>query len=362
MGRTLARSVPSVAPPPAELRAAAVGVTIYDIAEKASVSIATVSRVFNDHPRVREETRHRVLTAAEALGYEPHVSARSLARRKSPLLSAVIPVMTNYFFVEVLRGLQQRLAQSDYDLLVFTSNELEDVDVQLDRALQRGRGAGTLLFSMPMTDERVERLHQSNQPIILVDCFHPDFDSVSINNELGGYLATRHLIDYGHTRIGMVMASKGRPAADRRRGYERALREADLPLDEDLIEAGIDVKEHGFTESAGFEAMQRLLPLSPTAVFATSDIQALGAMRAVEESGLTVPDDVAIVGFDDIVISGYVGLTTLRQPMREMGELAVEKFLQRLKHPEHPVSHTVFSPTLVVRKTSGHVAHHSSNV
>ena len=123
-------------------------------------------------------------------------------------------------------------------------------------------------------------------------------------------------------------------------------------MDEALIEAGIDVKEHGYTERAGYDAMQRLMPRHPTAIFATSDIQALGALRAVQENGLAVPDDVAIVGFDDIVISRYVGLTTLRQPMREMGALAVEKFLHRILNPDHPVSHTVFSPTLMERKTS----------
>lgn len=329
-----------------------VSVTIYDIAERAEVSIATVSRVFNNHPRVSAATRERVLAVAEEIGYRPHVSAQSLARRKAHLLSAVIPVMTNYFFVEVLRGLQSRLAQSDYDLLVFASNELEDVDTQLDRALQRGRGAGVLIFSMPLNEARVQRLHKSRQPVILVDCFHPDFDSVSINNELGGYLATRHLLEEGHTRIGMVMASKGEPALDRRRGYERALREAGLPVDEALIEASIDVKEHGFTETAGYDAMAKLLPYAPTAVFATSDIQALGALRAAQEAGFSVPEDVAVVGFDDIVISRYVGLSTLRQPMREMGELAVEKFLHRLRNPDHPVSHTVFSPMLVIRRTS----------
>jgi len=340
-----------------------VGVTIYDIAEQANVSIATVSRVFNNNPRVSETTRARVVAVAEALGYQPHVSARSLARRKTHLISAVIPVMTNYFFVEVLRGLQDRLAQSEYDLLVYTSNALEDVDAQLGRALQRGRAAGVLLFSMPITEERVERFKRSRLPVILVDCFHPEFDSVSVNNEMGGYLATRHFIEQGRRQIGMVMASGGEPALERRRGYERALQEAGLPIEASLVEASIEIEEHGYTEQAGYDAMLGLLQRHPQtdAVFATSDVQALGALRALKEAHIHVPHDVAVIGFDDIAISRYVGLSTLRQPMRQMGTLAVEKFLLRLQQPDHPVSHTVFAPELMVRDTSGGAANNPNS-
>jgi len=340
-----------------------VGVTIYDIAERANVSIATVSRVFNNNPRVSKTTRARVVAVAEELGYQPHVSARSLARRKTHVISAVIPVLTNYFFVEVLRGLQDRLAESEYDLLVYTSNALDQVDAQLDRALQRGRAAGVLLFSMPITEDRIKRFRRSGLPVILVDCFHPEFDSVSVNNELGGYLATRHFIERGRRQIGMVMASGGEPALARRRGYERALQEAGLPVEASLVEASIEIEEHGYTEQAGYDAMEGLLQRhrQTDAVFATSDVQALGAMRALKKAGLRVPDDVAVIGFDDIVVSRYVGLSTLRQPMRQMGTVAVEKFLLRLQQPDHPVSHTVFAPELMVRDTSGGAASNQNN-
>lgn len=330
--------------------------TIYDIAEQADVSIATVSRVFNGHPRVSHDTRARVLAVADALGYQPHVSARSLARRRTQLLSAVIPFMANYFFVEVLQGLQDRLARSEFDLLVYTSNALDDVDVQLARAVQRGRAAGVIVFSMPLPEARARRLKDSRQPVVLVDCVHPEFDSISVNNELGGYLAVRHCAEQGHDRIGLLMANpESIPARQRRQGYERALRERGLPLCEDLVVFSSSDYEDGYSEHDGYECMQALLAAAtpPTAVFAVSDLQALGALRALREAGLRAPDDVALVGFDDIVVSEYVGLTTLRQPMRQMGELAVEKFLHRLHHPEHPVSHTVFTPELIVRRTCG---------
>lgn len=330
------------------------GVTIYDIAEKAQVSIATVSRVFNNHPRVSDDTRERVLTVAERLGYQPHVSAQNLARRQTHLISAVIPVMTNYFFVEVLRGLQDRLSESEYDLLAYTSNELEEVDVQIERAIQRGRAEGLLLFSTPITEDRVKRLKRSRQPVVLVDCFHPEFDSVSIKNEQGGYLATTHFIEKGCQKIGLITGHpESVPSAERRKGYERALQEAGRAMDASLMISCGNTEEHGYTEQAGYTAMQSLLRRAqqPDAVFVASDIQALGAMQAIKEARLSIPDDIAIIGFDDIIISKYVGLTTLQQPMYQMGKLAVEKFLMRLQHPDLPVSHTVFSPRLICRTT-----------
>ncbi|MDX1741089.1 MAG: LacI family DNA-binding transcriptional regulator, partial [Rhodothermales bacterium] len=154
------------------------GVTIYDIAERAKVSIATVSRVLNNNPRVSAKTRSRVLEVAQELGYEPHPSARSLARRRSSVVSAVIPMVTNYFFMEVLRGLQDRLGQSEFDLLVYTARTVEEVGTQLDRALHRGRSAGVLLFSTPIGEHHIARMRRFGQPVVLVDCSHPEFDSV----------------------------------------------------------------------------------------------------------------------------------------------------------------------------------------
>ncbi len=331
------------------------GVTIYDIAEKASVSIATVSRVLNKNPRVSPETRARVLKVADDLGYEPHPSAQSLARRKSSLVSAVIPMVTNYFFMEVLRGLQARLAQTEYDLLVYSARTMEEVGTQLERALHRGRSAGVLLFSSPIRPPQLARVRRSGQPTVLVDCFHSEFDSVSIDNEQGGYLAARHLIDQGRERIAIIMANPGSvPAADRLKGYRRALEESGMdPVDAHIV-ASHDEETHGYTESHGREAMEQLLARDPVpdAVFATSDLQALGAFSAIRDAGLTVPSDVSIVGFDDIRLSEHLGLSTLRQPMYDLGRLATEKLLTRIAEPDRLPTHTVLSPHLVKRGSS----------
>lgn len=319
------------------------------------MSIATVSRVFNDSHRVSPKTRERVLEVARGLNYQPHVSAQSLARQNSHLISAVIPVVANYFYMEIIRGMQDALAKSDYDLIVYVAPKPEAAGSQLDRAMQKGRSEGLLLLSTPISETRVKRLRAMRRPVVVVDALHPDFDSISIDNRKGGFMATKHLIDAGYDRVAHITINpEAPPAADRRRGYEEALRSAGKAVEKDYIAAS-GKQPFGFVEESGYEAMLELLKCKPRpdAVFVASDIQALGALRALKENGLTAPDDIAVIGFDDIQISEHIGLTTLRQPIYEMGTLAVEKLLHRIRHPEHPTTNTVFSPSFVGRSTCG---------
>ena len=330
------------------------GVTIYDIAAEADVSIATVSRVFNGSPRVSPRTRERVMKVARTLNYQPNVSAQSLARQCTNLVAAVIPFLTNYFYMEVLRGMQDALDACPYDLLVYSAQKFEEVDRQLERALRRGLSEGLLLLSTPLSPAHAAALAASEQPVGLVDALHPDFDSVAVDNEAGGYAATRHLIESGRRRIAYVgLTPAPLPAVDRQKGYEKALREVDRPVEAALVATG-SYHARGSSEEVGFEAMQELLGRGarPDAVFAASDVQAIGAMHALRKAGLRVPDDVALVGFDDIKMSQYVGLTTLRQPMHEMGRLGIEKLLARVERPGRPPSHDVFAPKLVVRRST----------
>jgi len=292
---------------------------------------------------------------AMRLGYQPHASAQSLARRRTSVIAAVIPMLTNYFFIEVLRGVQDRMAESDFDLLVFSARTLDEVDIQLDRALAKGRSAGVLLFSSPVDPGRAKQIAASGQPVTLVDETHEGFDAVSTDNLRGGHLAVSHLAETGSQRIALIMArQESIPARDRHDGYRRALEEQGLPYDERLVVVSEDPSYHGYSESAGYDAMKRLLQsgTSPDAVFATSDVQALGALRALQEAGLRVPEDVRVVGFDDIMISRHLGLTTIRQPMYEMGRLGAEKLFARIEQPHHEISHTVLSPRLVIRHSS----------
>ena len=336
-------------------------VTIYDIAQEADVSIATVSRAFNGHPRVSESTRERVFAVARELGYEPHASAQSLARKNTQLISAVVPIMTSAFFMEVLRGIQDRLDESHYDLVVYASRTLESVGGQLARAVQRGRADGLILVSTPVDAGRVRQIRGAGQPAVLVDAHHPEIASVSVDNRLGGVVATRHLLERGHTRIGLILPAEASvPSLRRKAGYEDALAEAGLEADPALVvHAQWDGDHHGYTRYAGYRGMQELLarfegsPDGPTAVFAAADVLAYGALRAAREAGLRAPRDLDVVGFDDIEPSAYVGLTTVRQPMYEMGKLATEMLVRRLEDPAAPPRHAVFAPEIVVRESTG---------
>ena len=322
------------------------------------MSIATVSRVFNNSARVAPPTRERVLSVARGLNYQPHVSAQSLARRNSHLITAVIPVVANYFYMEIIRGMQEALFESEYDLILYAAPKPEAMASQLERAAQRGRSEGLIVASTPLSEQRARRLKALKRPVVLVDSLHPEFDSISVDNHQGGFMATRHLVEIGRQRIAHISINpEAPPAAERRRGYEDALRSAGREVDRSLIVAS-EKRPFGFVEEAGYEAMGMLLCRKPRpdAVFVASDIQALGALRALREAGLKTPDDMALVGFDDIQVSAYVGLTTLRQPTYEMGALAMERLMRRIDEPTVPVASTVFAPTLVPRASTADIS------
>jgi len=329
-------------------------VTIYHIAEKASVSIATVSRVLNDNPRVAPETRERVLSVAAELGYQPHSVAQNLARRQSNLVSVVVPAMSSHFFMEVLRGIQDALAASGHDVLVHLAKTRSEGVVQLDRALRRGRSAGILIVSTPFLSSLVERLGRAKQAVVLVDCEHPGFNSISVDNKRGGFLAVDHLLDVGCRKIALLMASRSStPSSDRHAGYVEALASRDMPVDENLV-AVCDGEQDGFTESAGFDAMQRLLQhgARPDGVFATSDVQAIGVLRALRDAGLDVPGDVKVVGFDDMPLIRYAEISTMQQPMYRLGSLGAARLLEQLANPDLPIENSVHAPELIPRSTT----------
>jgi len=332
-----------------------VSVTIYDIAEEADVSIATVSRAFNNHPRVSSKTRKRIFEIAERHNYQPNASAQSLARKNTFLISAIIPMMANYFFLEVIRGLQERIFGTDFDLTIYPVIDPDQAPAQLERAMQRGRSEGMMLFSTWLTDEQADWLHSFSQPVILVDSYHELFDSIAVDNRKGGEMAVEHLLQVGYRKIGLVAANLAAvPARDRKIGYQRALQKAGIPFDPSLVVESRDLVVHGFNEECGYEDTLRLLQQSekPEAIFATSDVQALGALRAFRDLGLRCPEDIALIGYDDVKLAAFAGLSTIRQPMNFLGGLAVEHFFKRLQDPNSEVTHLSLEPELVARNTS----------
>ena len=325
--------------------------TIYDIAKKAGVSIATVSRVFNNSGNVSEKSKNKVLKVADEVGYHPQAYAQGLASRKNNTVMIVVPVISNYFFMEILGGVQDKLSELNYELSIFNISPNKDLKKQVEHVLKRRWAEGYLFVSVHLEDEDWKSLQKYNVPITLVDEYFEGFDSVSVDNSQGAYRAIKALHECGHNRIAMLSAYEdSKPIKDRLSGYKRALEELNIPFDPELIVKGDTMNRDGFTERAGFEAMTKILNMDslPDACFCASDIQAVGALKAMQDTGKTIP----IVGYDDIELAEYMGLTTIRQPMREMGFFATQNLIERMNNPSKAVSQTIYTPELVTRSST----------
>lgn len=325
--------------------------TIYDIAKQAGVSIATVSRVFNQSNSVSESTRKKVLEVAEAVGYHPQAYAQGLASRKSNTIMAVVPVISNYFFMEVLGGIQDKLAEIGYELTIFNVTSGDHLFEEVEHVLKRRWAEGYLFISIHLQNEQWQKLKKFDLPITLIDEHFEGFDSVSVDNVQGAYRATKSLIEKGFKRISMLSALQtSKPIRDRMIGYKKALTESGITFDPNYVVAGDSLYRDGFTERGGYEAMCKMLLMEnpPEACFCASDIQAVGALKAMKDRGIHIP----IVGYDDIELSEYIGLSTVRQPMRDMGYFATQNLLDRLKNANKSITQTIYSPELIVRTST----------
>lgn len=305
--------------------------TIADVAARAGVGVATVSRVLNRRPNVRPATRAKVLEAIDALDYRPSPLARNLSLRRTHVIGVVVPFFTSPSAVERVRGVATALARSPYDLMLFDI-ESEDRREHAFQIFDRGdRSDGLLLVSLVPPDEEVERLRASSLPCVLVDAPHPALPCIVIDDVRGGELGTSHLIELGHTRIGFVGDKSPDPyrfasSRDRTRGYERALAHARIELRPEYVREG--TQSYHVARSTAIDLLR--LPQRPTAVFAASDLQALGVLEAARILGIRVPEELSVVGFDDVEIAAHVGLTTVRQPLFESGRRGTELLLQML--------------------------------
>jgi LacI family transcriptional regulator/LacI family repressor for deo operon, udp, cdd, tsx, nupC, and nupG len=302
--------------------------TIRDVARHAGVSVATVSRVLNDVPVVSDDMRDRVREAIARLGYRPSSAARSLSLGRSQAIGVVAPFFTSPSVVERMRGVAQRARDHGYGLMLFDVETAEQRAAALSEFARRDRVDGLLVISLPLSDDDVEVLRRDRLPVVMVDCGHPRVPHVVIDDVRGGELAAEHLLARGHRRIGFVGdepdgAFGFTSSEDRRRGFRRALRRAG-------IRPAADLECRGRHERADARALAEALlrrPDRPTAVFAASDTQAVGVLQAAQALGLHVPEDVAVIGFDDIEIADPLGLSTVRQPLRESGARGADLLL-----------------------------------
>lgn len=310
--------------------------TIYDVAAEAGVAISTVSRVLNGSPEVSEQTRERVQAVIEKLRFQPQRIARTLAQQSTVSLAVAMPSATSLFYVEVLKGVKDVLRERDIDLLLCNLGSVAP-NLTLQRFLNRGAVGSLLLASLPVDDALAEQLLRMHAPVVLLGSRYEGFDEFYWDDEGGARLATRHLIGLGHERIGMISAHPWSYNAEGRlRGYRTALEEAGLPFDPELIVTGETRKHAGYSEEAGAEAMAKLmaLPERPTAVFASSDVQAYGAYAYARDNSIRVPRDVSLVGYDNLKLSRYLDLTTVDQRMYDAGRDATQRLLARMLEPE----------------------------
>ena len=330
-------------------------VTIYDVAADAGVAISTVSRVLNGSDEVSDATRERVLAAVERLQFRPQRTAKTLAKQQTHSLAVAMPSFTSLFYVEILKGVKDKLREHEIDLLLCNLGSMAPGKT-LTRFLQRGAVDALMLSSLPLDDHLARELRTLHAPVVLIGTQHDDFDWFTWDDVAGAEQAMNHLIGLGHRRIGMITGHPWSYTTDARiRGYRHALEQAELPFDPSLLVSGDTRKHAGYNEEAGYEAMVKLMALEPrpTAVFAESDVQAFGAWAAARDLGLSIPHDVALMGYDGIKLTRYIGLTTINQHMYEVGKRATERLLYRMDvSPNAERVHEHLETTLLARTST----------
>lgn len=334
--------------------------TIRDLAKRAGVSVATVSRVLNNYPDVSEETKTRVLALVQELNFRPSNAARSLVTRRSNIIGVFFlqdhtnSMILHPFFQEVIVGFKRAVGSKGYDLLFFTSQTPRDGQFTYQERCRHHQVDGVVLMGVNRTDPQMVDLTNSGIPCMSVDAdiLGSRAGYVISDNKGGALQAVRHLITLGHKRIALINGHPiSRPRHDRLIGYREALDAAGLPYRPEYV------KEFDFTWQHGYESMQLLLdlPEPPTAVFAAADLIAMGAIKAIRERGLHVPEDIAMVGFDDIEVASMVhpALTTIRQDKEEMGRVAGEHLVRLIEDPGFTPPIVQLPTELVIRESCG---------
>ena len=311
-----------------------------------------MSRVLNDSTAVSEETRQRVLSAIAELDYAPSRLAQGLSLGRTHSIGVTLPFLTYPSFVERLRGVQHALMESPYDLVLYSTDTTDRRDEHFSLLTRKSRADGVLIMSIPLMEHHVESFLSSAVPIVLVDIFDARLSRVFVDDVEGGYLAARHLLDRGHTRIAYISDEfysdfQFLAARQRFKGYRQALREAGVVFNPRYHRQ----LEHD--REAGRKAALELLGLEepPTAIFAASDTQAIGVLDAVKELGLRVPEDVSVMGYDDIRDAEYLDLTTIRQPLYESGLESVKLLLALIENPTREPQEVRLPIELVSRGT-----------
>ena len=327
--------------------------TIKDVANSAGVSVATVSHVINGTRFVSDLTRAKVRTAMEKLNYQPNAVARSLRKKESKIIGLIIPDNTNPYFAEMAWSIEIASKEKGYSVILCNSDDDLNNESSYLEVLLKNQVDGIIIVAAGKSSANFQKLLERKIPVVMVDRDSPNIktDSVQINNGKYGEIATEHLISLGHKNIACITGPRNvSPSFDRVDGYKRALVNNNIAVREDYIIRG-DFKPHGGF-LAGCELME--LKVRPSAIFACNDLMAYGVMHAAAEKGLKVPDDLSVIGFDDIYLSTFINppLTTIKQPRIEMGEEAVLSLINRIKNPDRKARNIILEADLIERSTT----------
>lgn len=331
----------------------AVHVTIEDVAHLAGVSAMTVSRYLNNTGPVANKTAARIQAAILELNYIPHQGARALAAKKTHTLGLILPEMSGVFFFQLIRGIQQTVTLAKYDLLLYSTTNPEALNVY-NLPLGQHNTDGLIIFTDSLNVNALRRLHRKQFPMVLLHQTPPDdldIPAITFENKAGAYQMVAHLVACGHARIAFLAGPPGNEDAYwRERGYREALETHNIPFDPELLAvAGFDEETAVTTVTQWIQANKAI-----DAIFAADDVSGRGAVRAIQAAGLRVPEDIAVAGFDDDLLSGYIDppLTTVRAPIEEAGRTAATQLLHLIN--DEPVEALTLLPTeLVIRQSCG---------
>ena len=329
--------------------------TMAEIAAIAGVSKPTVSKVMNGQPGVAPRTRERVQRVIAERGYVRHGAARALSAGRTGAVNLVVKEIDNPYFAEIIRGVEETLERAGLSMILTATHDEERRHRRwMARVIEHGTD-GAILVLPDEAIAHLEVLRSRGIPVALVDDrgeIPPGVASVGATNFAGGFAATEHLLSLGHRRIAIIGGPSFKSTRERVAGYRTALQEAGVDIDPRLHQPG------GFVAETGYEATKKLLGLPdelPTAIFAGNDMQAMGVYKALYEAGMRTPEDVSVIGFDDLPISRLLtpALTTVRQPVREMGVLATRMLLRTIAGEELESNRVELATSLVVRESSG---------
>lgn len=327
--------------------------TIYDVAKKSGISISTISRVLNSPEKVNPETRALVLDAIDKLGFVPKAEARARALSNTNRIGVITPFFTAPSFVQRLRGVASALAASNYELVIFTVESSDHIQGYLSSIPFMGNLDGLIVMSLPIQKKDAQRLIEHGIETVLIEYSHAELNSIEIDNFQGGQMATQYLLDKGHKRIAFIGDEEPHdfeihPAGMRLKGFQATMKKARIKSPNEYVRLFANTTEQAV------QATRELLslPNPPTAIFAAADIQAISALKVTRELGIKVPEQLAVIGFDDIDSAEYLDLTTVRQHLDESGKLAVEVLLAHIADPSRPPQHVNLPLNIIERQTA----------